>query len=48
VTAQLGHTKPTTTLNHYTKWLPSEKRRYVNLVDKARVDIPAEEDMKAV
>jgi integrase len=31
--AQLGHTKPTTTLRYYARWLPKEGRRYVDLME---------------
>ena len=33
VSKQLGHAKPTTTLDHYAKWLPSGEQRFVNLLD---------------
>jgi integrase len=33
VAAQLGHTKPTTTLRYYARWLPKEGRRYVDLME---------------
>jgi integrase len=33
VSQQLGHSKPTTTLEHYTKWLPSGNQRFVNVLD---------------
>jgi integrase len=34
VAKQLGHAKPTTTLRHYAKWIPSEDRRYADLLDR--------------
>jgi len=30
VSQQMGHAKPTTTLNHYSKWMPKGKQRFVN------------------
>ena len=33
VPKQLGHAKPTTTLDHYAKWLPSGEQRFVNVRD---------------
>ena len=33
VSKQLGHAKPTTTLEHYAKWLPSGDHRFVNKLD---------------
>jgi Phage integrase family len=33
VSKQLGHAKPTTTLEHYAKWLPSGEQRFVNVLD---------------
>jgi hypothetical protein len=30
---QLGHAKPTTTLDHYAKWLPGGEQRFVNVLD---------------
>jgi len=33
VSKQLGHAKPTTTLDHYAKWLPSGEQRFVDLLD---------------
>jgi integrase len=33
VSKQLGHAKPTTTLKHYAKYIPSEDRRYVDALD---------------
>jgi hypothetical protein len=34
VSQQLGHSKPTTTLKHYAKWMPSGNRRYVDVLDR--------------
>ena len=34
VSQQLGHAKPTTTLKHYAKWMPSGNRRYVDVLDR--------------
>ena len=34
VSRQLGHAKPTTTLKHYAKWMPSGDRRYVDVLDR--------------
>ncbi len=36
VAAQLGHTKPTTTLAHYAHWLPRGDRQWVERLDRAR------------
>jgi len=33
VSKMLGHNKPTTTLDHYAKWLPTDAQRFVNLLD---------------
>ena len=33
VSKQMGHAKATTTLEHYAKWLPSGKQRFVNVLD---------------
>jgi len=33
VSAQLGHAKPTTTLQHYAKWIPGGEQRFVDLLD---------------
>jgi integrase len=33
VSTQLGHAKPTTTLQHYAKWIPGGERRFVDLLD---------------
>jgi integrase len=33
VSKQLGHARPTTTLDHYAKWLPSGEQRFVNVLD---------------
>ena len=33
VSKMLGHSKPTTTLDHYAKWLPADAQRFVNLLD---------------
>jgi hypothetical protein len=35
VSAQLGHANPTTTLRHYAKWIPSQGRRWVEVLDRA-------------
>jgi integrase len=35
VAAQLGHSKPTTTLQWYAHWLPKNDRRYVDVLDPA-------------
>jgi hypothetical protein len=35
VSAQLGHTNPTTTLRHYAKWIPSKGPRWVEVLDRA-------------
>ena len=55
---QLGHAKPTTTLDHYARWLPSGEQRFVNLLDAEyekvstndwhQVDVIAEEDTEVV
>ena len=33
VSAQLGHANPTTTLRYYAKWIPSQGRRWVEVLD---------------
>lgn len=33
VSKQLGHSKATTILDHYAKWLPSAEERFVNVLD---------------
>ena len=33
VAAQLGHSKPTTTLQYYAHWLPDSSRNYVDMLD---------------
>jgi hypothetical protein len=33
VAAQLGHAKPTTTLQHYARWLPQASVGFVDLLD---------------
>ena len=33
VSKQLGHSKPSMTLDHYAKWLPKEEQRFVNVLD---------------
>jgi integrase len=35
VSAQLGHATPTTTLRYYAKWIPSQGRRWVEVLDHA-------------
>ena len=35
VAAQLGHSKPTTTLQWYAHWLPTSRRTYVDALDTA-------------
>ena len=35
VASQLGHTKATTTLGFYAKWLPKQGNQYIDLLDKA-------------
>ncbi len=35
VSAQLGHATPTTTLRYYAKWIPSQGRRWVEVLDRA-------------
>jgi integrase len=35
VSAQLGHANPSTTLRHYAKWIPSQGRRWVEVLDRA-------------
>ena len=37
VSAQLGHANPTTTLRYYAKWIPSQGRRWVEVLDHADV-----------
>ncbi len=34
VSNQLGHSKPTTTLQYYAKWIPGGDRRYVDVLDR--------------
>ena len=58
VSKMLGHSKPTTTLDHYAKWLPSGEQRFVNLLDTQlekvgtktwhQVDIIGEKDAEVV
>ena len=35
MSAQLGHANPSTTLRHYAKWIPSQERRWVEMLDRA-------------
>jgi integrase len=35
VSTQLGHANPMTTLRHYAKWIPSQGRRWVEVLDRA-------------
>ena len=43
VAQQLGHARPTTTLQWYAHWLPSEGANYVDALDTATApDHPAE------
>src|SRR2546425_1005060 len=35
VGVQLGHANPSTTLRHYAKWIPSQGRRWVEVLDRA-------------
>ena len=35
VSSQLGHATPTTTLRYYAKWIPSQGRRWVEVLDRA-------------
>ena len=58
VSKQLGHRKPTTTLKYYAKWIPSEDRRYVDLLDRSlekvgtkpwhQVDITEKEETEVI
>ena len=58
VSQQLGHAKPTTTLKHYAKWMPSGEQRFVNVLEPrlrkswhhklAPIDINEEEDSEVV
>jgi len=58
VSKQLGHSKPTTTLKHYAKWLPKDEERFVDLLDTQleklgtktwhQVDIIQEDEAKVV
>ena len=58
VSKMLGHSKPTTTLDHYAKWLPTDAQRFVNLLDTPlekvgtkswhQVDITHKEDVEVV
>ena len=58
VSKQLGHSKPTTTLDHYAKWLPNGEQRFVNVLDAQlekvgtktwhQVDIIEDEDAEVV
>ena len=58
VSKMLGHSKPTTTLDHYAKWLPTDAQRFVNLLDTPlekvgttswhQVDIIEEKDSEVV
>ena len=46
VAAQLGHVKPTTTLAHYAKWIPSEGKNYAALLDTGSREKPASESQR--
>ncbi len=58
VSKQLGHAKPTTTLDHYSKWLPDGEQRFVNVLDTQsekvgtktwhQVDITEKQDAEVV
>jgi integrase len=37
LSAQLGHATPTTTLRYYAKWIPSQGRRWVEVLDQADI-----------
>ena len=39
VSEQLGHAKPMTTLKHYSRWMPKEERRFVNILDGPTEDV---------
>ena len=34
VSAQLGHVNPSTTLRYYARWIPTKRRRWVDLLDR--------------
>ncbi len=42
VSNQLGHSKPTTTLRYYAKWIPSGDRRYVDVLDRTPAKLASE------
>ena len=58
VSRLLGHKKPTTTLAHYAKWIPSGEQRFVNVMDSIpkklgtksghQVDIIEKEDTEVI
>ncbi len=37
MSAQLGHANPATTLRYYAKWIPSQGRRWVEVLDHADI-----------
>jgi integrase len=41
VAAQLGHSKPTTTLNHYAHWIPRGDRALADRLEALRTQVPA-------
>lgn len=48
VANQLGHSKPTTTLRYYAKWLPDQGNSFIELLDNAGKKSAAETVQKAV
>jgi integrase len=48
VASQLGHSKPTTTLRYYAKWLPDQGDRFIELLDSAGKKTVSETIMEAV
>jgi len=47
VAALLGHSKPTTTLQYYAKYIPEEKLRFVDRLDAQEVDVKSQSDVVA-
>ncbi len=48
VASQLGHSKPTTTLRYYAKWLPDHGDRFIELLDNAGKKTASETIKEAV
>ena len=48
VAAQLGHAKPTTTLNYYAHWIPTGDKRFIDRLEAIRSAAKIEDGSKAV